>query len=198
MADKGKDDKSQEQPDEGTATPPGKTADQPKDDKPKAEKTFTQKEVDAIVTERLEREKDKATKAAERARAEAAEEALTKNQEWKELAEKRELRIKELEPLAEKLAAAEKDLRAHADALGAQLKTQKEGIPAHILSLIEKQSILEQLIYLSENRAALVMGEKKKPDPVPESPRGDSLKAVSDAEKEQVRREFAGTVKGMF
>ena len=67
-------------------------------------RTFTQAELDKIITERLERESKKRKEAEAKAREEAERDTLAKNQEWEKLAKKHEAelleaqnRLKELE-----------------------------------------------------------------------------------------------------
>lgn len=59
-------------------------------------KTFTQAEVDALIRERLGREKEKTQKALEEARRQAEIETAQKNGEWQKLAETREQELKQI------------------------------------------------------------------------------------------------------
>jgi len=73
---------------ETTETPPEPTAD---------DKKFTQAELDAIVKERLDREKKQRDKAAAEAKKKAEEKALAENQEWKKLADEREAELAKIQ-----------------------------------------------------------------------------------------------------
>jgi hypothetical protein len=59
-------------------------------------KTFSQEDVDRIVSERLAREKAKSEEAEKHAREKAEADALAKNQEWQKLAEQRAKEVDEL------------------------------------------------------------------------------------------------------
>ena len=192
--DKKNEETALEKPAEGTVTPPEKTAEQPAQ-KPET-KTFTQDEVNTIVAERLKREDEKKARELDKARADAEEKALEDNAKWKELAEKRDKRISELEAQAGDAEALKQELDGYRNALTTQLKAEKEGLPAHILALVDKLNPIEQLEYLAANRAALGATQQKKY--VPGSPRSDEMKSMTDAEKESHRRDYADTVRNMF
>ena len=63
---------------------------------PTGGKTFTQEEVDRIISERLAREKVKREDEIRKAKEKADAESLTKNQEWQKLAEQREKDLAEV------------------------------------------------------------------------------------------------------
>lgn len=117
----------------------------------KSGKTFTQAEVDKIITERLEREKTKAEKAAEKAKREAEEKALLDSKEFQTLAEKRAKELEEatarlssLEQLEEKSKRYVKALTSYRDQLAANL-------PDSIKALLKDRDIADQLEWLAEN-----------------------------------------------
>jgi hypothetical protein len=96
-----------EQEAQPTATAPANNGD--------TERTFTQAEVDAIVKDRLDRERKAREKAQADAKAKAEAELLAKNAEWEKLAKQREdeikalsERLKQKEVLERKRAVAEK------------------------------------------------------------------------------------------
>lgn len=76
-------------------------------------RTFTQSEVDQIVKQRLEREKQRVGELAEEARKKAEAEAAAKNGEWQKLAEQREAELKQA-----KAEAREANIRAQAARMG--------------------------------------------------------------------------------
>jgi len=80
---------------------------------PPEPRRFTQAEVDAIIEDRLKREKRKAEEAAEAARQQAAAEAAAKNGEWQKLAEQRERELAQA-----RKEAREAQVRALAVGLG--------------------------------------------------------------------------------
>ena len=118
-----------------------------------------QAHIDNIVTERLQRGKAKwEADAAETQRkaTEAAEAAqLAAQQKWQELAEKREAEIRSLEGQLAEGKTREGRLTRLEAALTAQLETQRAGLPAHLLLLLDKMPVEEQLEYLAANAAAL-------------------------------------------
>jgi hypothetical protein len=66
-----------------------------------------QKRIDDSLKDRLDREREKANKLAEKARKEAEANALKENEQFKTLAEQYEGRVKELEPQAARVEALE-------------------------------------------------------------------------------------------
>src|SRR5687768_12463744 len=88
------DDSAEDKPDEKDKPDESKAGDEQPD--PKAEKKFSQAELDAIVDDRLKRERKKSETAAEKARKDAETAALEKNQEWQKLAETRSTEIADL------------------------------------------------------------------------------------------------------
>lgn len=130
-------------------TPPVDNSGNATDDK--SGKTFTQAEVDKIITERLEREKTKAEKAAEKAKREAEEKALLDSKEFQTLAEKRAKELEEattrlssLEQLEEKSKRYVKALTSYRDALIANVD---EAYRKPILNM----DIVDQLEWLAEH-----------------------------------------------
>jgi hypothetical protein len=107
---------------------------------------FTQSEVDRLIGERLQREKAKATEAAEKARKEAEEKALADNAKWQELAETRGKDNEALKAQAERAERLEAALTKRWDA-------EKSAVPDYILPLLEKMSVDERLDYITDNRA---------------------------------------------
>jgi len=124
-------------------------------DQAKAEKKFSQAELDQIVKDRLERERKKSESAAEKARKDAEAAALEKNQEWQKLAETRATELaalakekEELEPFKEKADKYEKALKG-------QLAKVKPTLPKYLLPLIEKMDPVEAMDYITEHAEEL-------------------------------------------
>jgi hypothetical protein len=110
------------------------------------EARFTQADIDRIVKDRLAEEGRKA-EAKNRKAAETAEAAkLAEQGEFKKLADTASAKVAELEPFKEK---AER----HETALKAILGKQREGLPKHILTLLDKLDPVEQLEYIAANAA---------------------------------------------
>ena len=66
-------------------------------------RTFSQADVDRLIAERLEREKGKATKAADAARAEAERKSAEEQGKWKELYEKQQSELTQAQAKAREL-----------------------------------------------------------------------------------------------
>ena len=156
--------------DTNTTTPaaPAGTGDSPGATTPNAgtEVQFTpeqQAKLDAIITDRLRRGKEKweADAAELQRKAVAATEAaqLAEQQKWQELAQKREGTIGELEGKLKTAGEREGRLTRLEAALTAHLATQRAGLPAHVLALLDRLPVEEQLEYIAANTAALRPGQ---------------------------------------
>lgn len=155
-----------------------------KKEKPVDEKKFSQAELDAIVQDRLAREKKKQDEAAEKARKEAEEAGLLKNQEFQKLAEERAKTIAELEPFKEQLNGANETIERYKGALDKYLEAEKKDLPKHVLALLDKLDPVEQMEYIAANREELGKG----PEGIPPSP-NPKEKKLSDEELERARKE---------
>lgn len=175
-------------PTAGNGNDPGPDDDPEKKKEPVEEKKFSQKELDAIIADRLKREKEGQEKATEKARKQAEEEALLKNQEFQKLAEDRGKRISELEPKLGELEKATQSSERYKSALEKYLENEKKGLPKHVLTLLEKLDPVEQIEYIAENREAFGTSG---PEGVPPSPdpkeRKLNEKQETEASKEQSR-----------
>jgi hypothetical protein len=151
------------------------------DDKGKAkdEKTFTQAELDAIIDDRLKRERKKAEDATEKARKKAEEEALTKNQEFQKLAETRATEIATLTKEKADLEPFKEQAEKYRAALDAQLAKVKEKLPKYLLPLIEKMDPVEAMAYITEHAEEL----GAKPETYSETPEGKEKKVTNDDKK---------------
>lgn len=157
--------------------------------------TFTteaefQKRVDDMLKERLERERKKAADAAQKAREEAEQEAAAKNGEWQKLAEQHGAKVKELTAQFDTLSGQVETLTAQKErletALRAQLENARKDLPKPVLSLLEKQDIVDQLEWLATNRAEL---QRANGVGVPSTPRPAG--ALNGAASEEARRATA-------
>jgi len=165
------------------------------DDKGQAkdEKKFSQAELDAIIDDRLKRERKKSEDAAEKARKAAEEEALKKNQEWQELAE---TRATELESLAKEKAELEpfkEQAEKYKAALNDQLAKVKEKLPKYLLPLIEKMDPVEAMAYITEHAEEIGAG----PETYGETPKSKEKK-VSDDDKKQSQKSVSDVITRSF
>lgn len=137
----------------------------------KDQKTFTQAELDAIVKERLDREKKK-----------QQEKALAEQQRFEELAQQRAQKLAELEPQLEQTNSQAERYKA---ALEAHLTAQKDPLAEHILTLLEKMDPVDQLEYISTNREALFprTNGDSKGGGVDPTPKGKGDGNVTDEER---------------
>jgi hypothetical protein len=158
------------------------------DDKPTAgdDKRFTQAELDAVVKDRLERQKRASEAAQEKTRKEAEEKALKEQGEFKTLAESRQAEIEALKPKAEYA----EQLEAVVTKL---LAEQRKDVPKHIVALLDKLSITDQLDYITTNKGEWeksVEDKEKRPLNINAANRGgggQSKEAVIEAEKQRMR-----------
>lgn len=190
-------------PDDGAEDEPGKEKSEPDkseagDDKKKAEeeKVYSKAEMEAIVEDRLKRDRKKSEAAAEKARKEAEEAALTKNQEWQQLAEKRGRDLETLTAEKTELEPFKEQAERYKKALNDQLVKAKEKLPKHILQLIDKMDPVDAMTYITENAEAL--GAKLDGfQPYSETPEGKEKKVSSDDEKAG-RQASAGVITRSF
>lgn len=161
----------------------------------KAAKTFTQEAVDAIVKERLAKEKAKAKQEAEaaaaKARQDAEADALSKNKEFEALAVKRAEQVTALEAekgaLAEQVTALSAQVEAYEAAIKAQLDAQRKDLPEEYADLLDKQAPLEQLAWLAKHRDKLT----KQREFVPGSP-GKEGRGMTAEQQDKARQRAAG------
>jgi hypothetical protein len=112
------------------------------------DKRFTQAELDAIVRDRLDRQR-RATEAQQQKDREATEaKALEEQQEFKKLADQRAEKVAELEPFKAKAERYEA-------ALTALLEAERKDIPEHLVALLDKLDPAEQLEWIATNREAI-------------------------------------------
>lgn len=184
-------------PDQQQQDPPAeeKTGDttggQPAQNGGESGKTFSQADVDRIVAERLAREKQAAEKATQKAKEAAEEQALAEQQKWQELAGKHGKRAEALEADLQARSTEAETLKAKAEryeqALSAQLMALREGLPAHIITLLDRLDPVDQLEYIATNREALVGKQQAGGGGVPASPKpkGESGEISEDERRKQ-------------
>jgi len=97
---------------------------------------------------------------------------LAEQNQFKELAEKRKAELDEAQKKADEADRYRSSLETY-------LKAEREGIPEHILPLLDKMDVVDQLDYIAENRETL-KGETKR-DGVPATPK-DKSKAPEKGE----------------
>lgn len=175
-------------------TGPAKPADPPGGEPTKPEKTFTQAELDAIVSDRIQREKDKSAKEAEKARKDAEEKSLADAKEFEKLAQQRadsitklEARVQELEPVAARVAELEKLIKGHVD-------KEREGLPPHIVGLLDALPVEGQYKWLTDNGATL---KAKVPAGVPPTPAGDPA-GLSDVQRQAAQKRTANQYQSSY
>ena len=122
-----------------------------------------QRRVDDMLRERLERERVKAEKQAQKAREDAQAEAAAKNGEWQQLAEQRAAKLAEMEQQLAELDAANAKALRYETALAQQVGALRRDVPKHLLPLLDKLDVAEQLEWLAANREQLT----PKPSGVP-------------------------------
>lgn len=153
---------------DGQQSPPAQqTVDQPGTSTDKAkEKLVPQSEVNALIEDRLKRDREK-----------AKQDKLKEDQKFKELSESQESQIRDWEG---KHATATEQVKALTDQIGeyekvvsALVKDQVKALPAPVQKLLEKYSPLEQLDWLNtEGKKMGATGTKI--EPIPGSPKPNS------------------------
>lgn len=176
-----------------TGDPNAKGDDKNHGGNPGGDAKFTQADIDRIVADRLARERKQQEAEAKKA-AEAAEaKALAENQKWQELAQKHEGTIQTLEGQLADLETTKQTLDKYKGALEAHLKTQREGLPAHILALLDKLDVVDQLEYIAANA-----GELKKKTKVPGTPDPANDREVDEAVKAEANKEAGTFYRNLF
>lgn len=158
-------------------------------DKGKDEKTFTQSELETIVKDRLDRERRKAEKESEKKKETEKAERLKEQEKFKELSETQAAQIADLTAQNESITTELEDLKAihtkYEKAIKAHLETQREGLPDHVLALLDKLDPVDQLEYIANNADAL----KIKPKGLPKTPDASDDGELSAEEKERLQKQ---------
>lgn len=111
----------------------------------KTKKEYTDA-IKADVDARLERERAKHQRELEDARRDVENKRLQDEKKWEDLANNRATELATLKPQAEKAARLE-------EAFGTYLETAREGLPASIISLLNKMDPPDQLEWIAQNGA---------------------------------------------
>lgn len=142
-----------------------------------------QEKINEIVQSRLARAREKwegeVEREREQARREAEEQRLEDQEEYRELAEQRQERIAELEQRVSEAEAVTEENERLAAALERTLKAQREGLPEHVITLLDRLDPVEQMEYLADNAEIL----KKSPGGPPESPRPNEQGEMDESER---------------
>lgn len=126
-------------------------------DNVKGLKSALQSERDARKKEVVDRKK---------AEEDEARKLLEEQGKFKELAEQATKRAEDTEG---KVAALTESVESYQAALNTYLTKAREGVPAHVLALLDRLGSVEQLEYLSQNRELL----QSDADGIPPTPRPD-------------------------
>lgn len=168
---------------EAGAETPAKTGDgtggqdeSPAGDAGEKQPTFTQDQLEKIIADRLERERKKAEKEAEKVKREATEQALAEQQKFQELAQARQARLLELEPALaaaeSELATTQERLKRYETALTGYRDALLPAVPEHVQTLLKGMDVAEQLTWLSENAEKFATDKQQLPGfRLPQTPR---------------------------
>jgi hypothetical protein len=151
------------------------------------ETRFTQAQVDALIRDRLDRERKKADEAQRKAADEAEAKRLAEQNEFKTLAEKHAAKAAELEPYKAKAERYEA-------ALTALLTEERKAVPEHLHPLLDRMDPAEQLEYIAGHRDQLAPPANGAVAGVPPTPRAagaPSPEHVINEKVEALRRSGA-------
>ena len=132
-----------------TDSPAAETAESDGSQKP----TFTQADLDRILTDRLARQEKKLRRELEDQADKTKEKELADAAEWQTLAEKRQKQIAALEQRVGELEQQTETAVKYEKALAVYVKQLSEGLPAPILALMEPMDQAARLEWLTANRA---------------------------------------------
>ena len=152
-----------------------------------------QKALDQVIAQRLQRAQEKWEADAAEAKKKAEEDAeatrLEEQKKFEELAQKRATKVTALEAEAETNKTITVELSADRDrykaALESYVASVREGIPDHLLKLLEALDPVQQLEYLTENAEALGRPEREGVPPTPK-PKGKGKTSDEDKRKKSV------------
>lgn len=190
----------QPNPNGGGAPASGQPAGQPAAQPPAAQepaKLFTQEQVDAAVKDRLEREKAKAAKAVEDARKAAEIEAAAKNGEWEKVAKEREAELAAMQARVAELDTTKATLTDYETRIKAQLDKSREGLPPHIIELLDGLPVLQQVDWIAKNHAAIAGGQQPPTKPIPRTPQPAGGRELTEAETKQRQKELGAQLRSM-
>lgn len=128
---------------------------------------------------------EKAQKAQAKDKAKAEEERLKESEEWEKLAEKRLAEIEGLEARVAELEPLQESLERYKEALAGYVKRAREGLPDHLVPLLDQMDEVDQLAYLTKHSDVL----KTAPMGVPATPKARGDGKVTEEER---RKQSAG------
>lgn len=165
------------------------------DDKKSVEPTFTQSDIDRIVTERLERASKKSDERAQKVKEDAEAKALEEQSKFQELAEKRGTKVAELETSVTTLTAQVESNQSEAQrykaALSGLLEKQRKAVPEHLHTLLDKLDPVEQLEWLAGNTDKLTPNTG-----VPGTPKGNN--GMTEEQKQQASKDASSFYRSRF
>jgi hypothetical protein len=188
-------------------TTPAETSDTPKVEEKsetkatdsKAEKTHTWDEVQEEIRKRLASQKTAIDAQLAKERKQQEDAALAQQGEYQKLAEERQQRIADLERLIEESGTVISQRDRYKGTLAKFLAKEREGLPAHILKLLDRMDEADQLEYIAENADDLkphaADGSNANGAHVPPSPKATERGAISDAERQRRREQVARQVR---
>lgn len=147
-------------------------------DNPTAEnaggKTFTQDELNAILADRLERQKKKLLAELEQRRDEEATKQLEEAAEWQKLAEKRQKQLQDRDVRLAELEAQAGQADKYSKALETYVTALSDGLPDAIMTLLASMDTADRLTWLTANRDQFVQQPTDEPEakkrPLPSTP----------------------------
>lgn len=140
----------------------------------KPDAKFSQDDVDRIVSERIQRERDKAERDAQEAQRKAEEDALQKRQEFEQLANQRGDRItaleSELKTTTAKLEESQSRVQELETLIANDVKAQIDTLELKpsTAQLLERLSVTERREWLNEHREEYAKAAPKGARPSPE------------------------------
>lgn len=157
-------DKPQDTDDATGADVPAETADV---------KAFTQKDLDRVLADRLERQRKQLMKQIDEAKEEEATKQLEQAAEWQKLAEKRQTQLSDRDKRIAELESQAELAEKYAKALGSYVDKLSDGLPDAITALLEPMDAAARLEWLTANRDQFVQQEDGEGDdsPEPEAPK---------------------------
>lgn len=187
-----------------TGNAPGAPAPAPAPNGGTDDKRFTQAELDAIVKDRLERERKKADETAAKTKADAEAAAAKEQGEWKKLAEQHEARVGELEP---RVQTAETERDTYRGIVLSQQQTAIDALPEPLKKLAPAVSEAPTLAEINARaaflqnavEAAAAFGSQATTTTgVPTTPKPANGQAVTVAQQQERQQQFAGTAHAIW
>jgi hypothetical protein len=150
--------------------------------------------IEAKLKARLERADEKAKQLADKAARDAKAKALTDNAQFEELSKQQAAQLAKLEAdyadTQAKLEALTGDAGKYRTALDANVKARREGLPGHIIALLDNLDPVQQLDWLTKNAALLGANVGIPATPKSEGKGGDIVTSFlqEQAERDKARK----------